>query len=308
VTADAAVGALLGTFAGDAIGRPWEGSSPASGRSARDRLTWLDGERVLTYTDDTQLALALAAHLVDHPAVDPDALVAYFLAAYEDHRGYGAGMRRLVAHWRDGMPWGPAATSVFPDGSFGNGAAMRVAPVGARWRNDADVRDDAVRRSAIVTHAHPVGIDGAVVQAEAVAAAARRGAVDRDVLAAAIEAARTAQLREPLARAATWVDRWSRGEGDFAAVAADLGTAVTADRSVPAALFCAAVADDLVGAVEVALGLGGDADTIAAMAASIHGAAVGRSAVPHDWLVRFEDGDRGVTHAIALGERLDGAG
>jgi ADP-ribosylglycohydrolase len=56
VTADAAVGALLGTFAGDAIGRPWEGSSPASGRSARDRLTWLDGERVLTYTDDTQLA------------------------------------------------------------------------------------------------------------------------------------------------------------------------------------------------------------------------------------------------------------
>lgn len=301
---DIAVGALLGTFVGDALGRPWEGTPPAAGRDAGDRLTWLDHERVLAYTDDTQLTLALADHLVEHPDVDPDAWVATILEVFEDHRGYGAGMRQLVTLWRSGTPWQQAATAVFPDGSFGNGAAMRVAPVGIRFPDEPERREEAARAQGMVTHAHPVGLDGAVVQAAAVARAAVAGRFTGEDVAAVAASARTAQLREPVEQAAELVGRWHDGHLDFGQAAALLGTDVVVDRSLPAALFCAAAADDVAGAVGLALGLGGDADTVAAMAGAVRGAADGRGAIPDRWLLRLEDGARGVSHAVAVAERL----
>lgn len=302
---DHVAGALVGTFAGDALGAVWEGAGPADTRGAPDRLTWLPSSTTLTYTDDTQLALALASHLLEHPDVDEDALAATFLDHHEDDRGYGAGMRRVVASWRRGVDLATAATAVFPDGSYGNGAAMRVAPIGVRHPDDAARREEAARRQAMVTHVHPVGIDAAVVQADAVALAARSGTFDAEDVAALADRARTRQFGDAVALAADWVGRWRDDESlVLADVAAALGTEVLADRSVPTALWCAAVADDLTGAVELALGLGGDADTIAAMSGAVLGAAGGLHAVPHEWLMRFEDGPRGITWALDLAARL----
>ncbi len=302
---DRVAGALLGTFAGDAVGAPWEGAGAVAGRTAAERIGWLPSSTTLTYTDDTQMALALASHLLDHPDVEPDALAATFLAHHEEHRGYGAGMRTVVAQWRDGVELGAAATSAFADGSHGNGAAMRVAPVGVRHPDDAARREDAARRQAMVTHVHPVGIDAAVVQADAVALAARSGGFGATDVAALAERARTRQFGDAVTLAAVWVGRWHDDESLVLADVADaLGTQVLAERSVPTALWCAAVADDLPSAVELALGLGGDADTIAAMAGAVHGAAGGLHAVPHDWLLRLEDGPRGLTWALDLAGRL----
>lgn len=296
-------GALLGTFAGDALGAPFEGAPPVPGRDAAGRMG--PGGGTLTYTDDTQLAIALATHLCDDPWVDPDGLARTFLEHYEAGRGYGAGMHGLVELWRSGMPVAEAATAIFADGSFGNGAAMRVAPVGVLWAHDGDALAEVAARQARVTHVHPLGVDGAVAQARAVGLAATSGSFGPEQIEAVADAAHEDELRERLQRAVDLIDRWDRDPGiGLADVADRLGNHVVAHRSVPAALWAAAVAADVPDGVALALGLGGDADTIAAMTGAVLGAAGTRHAVPGEWLERFEDGTRGRRHVLELAGRL----
>lgn len=300
-------GCLLGAFAGDALGAVWEGSGPATDvAAAHDRLSWSAArDGVLRHTDDVQLTLALARHLLDDPRCeDQQGWVGTILDAHEPDRGYGGGFRRLVSAWRDGADVRSAATSVFPDGSWGNGAAMRVTPAALRWPDDADARATTARNQALVSHAHPVGIDGALVVAEAVAVALREAAFGPEEAAEAARAARTPAMRDALTLLPVWVGRWRDDRPSLAEVADGLGTTVVAERSVPAALWAAVVGEDLVEAIALAVGLGGDADTIACMAGAIRGAADGRDAVPVSWVVAMEDGPRGVTHALDLADRL----
>jgi poly(ADP-ribose) glycohydrolase ARH3 len=293
---EAFTGALLGGLLGDCLGAPFEGvrTVAADDDGARARIMQALRRRPLRYTDDTQLTLALSEHLLhDDPRVDPKRFVARILERYDDRRGYGAGMRRLVRLWREGRDHGEAATAVFPDGSFGNGAAMRVAPVGLLWAHDRDQLTVTARRSAEVTHAHAIGVDGAVVQACAVRTAALEGDFGFDHI-AELPAA-TDELRAGLATAARLPATSSPGM-----VARALGTQATAQRSVPAALWCAAAARDVPTAVTAAVALDGDTDTIAAMAGAVRGAAVGVAAVPSEWLEAVE----GHAEVRSVAERL----
>lgn len=237
--------------------------------------------------------------------MEPSALVATILEHFEPWRGYGGGMLGLVGEWRRGVPPEEAATAIFPEGSFGNGAAMRVAPVAALWWHEPDTLADVARRQAEVTHAHPLGVDGAVLQARAVGRAAATAAFGGADLRALADTASSATLRDGIERATALAAAWP-GDPDLtlAEVAAQLGNDVTAPRSVPAALWAAAVADTAAEVVELALGVGGDADTIAAMAGAVAGAAVGGAGLPGDWIARLEDGPRGRRYAVELAERL----
>jgi poly(ADP-ribose) glycohydrolase ARH3 len=279
---DAVAGALLAALAGDCIGAPYEGGRPVGRDGAARRVERALSRRILRYTDDTELLLALTDHLVaDDDRVDGERLARRMLERFDARRGYGAGMRRLVELWRAGWAPDEATTAVFPDGSFGNGAAMRVAPVGLRWAGRPDVVTDVAARSARITHAHPVGIDGAVVQAHAVAWAASTGAFTLADVAAL--PASTAELREGL-DAAVHTDPATAP----AAVADVLGTAPVAHRSVPAALWCAATSEDVPQAITLAVALGGDTDTVATMAAAIRGAVAGVAGVPAAWVTLLE--------------------
>lgn len=301
---DRVSGALLGVFVGDALGARWEGSGPVPARSAADRVERSLLEAPLGYTDDTQLTIALAEHLIDQPDADPQGFADLALDHIELWRGYGGGMRRVVEHWRLRVPVDEAAVAVFPEGSFGNGAAMRVAPVGVLWHHDPERVDEVARRQARATHVHPVGQDGAAVEAAAVAAALREHRFGAQELEAVATVARTDELRDGLAAARGWIDRWRDEEVVLADVAHALGNDVTAGRSVPAALWAAAVADEVTEAIDLALGIGGDADTIAAMAGAVRGAADGRGAIPRDWQAALEDGRRGRTYVVDLARRL----
>lgn len=291
--AEAVTGALLGALVGDCLGAPFEGRGPVDHAGARDRVDQALARGRLRYTDDTQLLLALGEHLLDQPLVDPPALARAILARYDDRRGYGAGMRRLVRLWQQGRDVASAATAVFPDGSLGNGAAMRVAVVGVRWAGDAASLDEAAARSAQVTHVHPVGVDGAVVQARAVARAALTRRFTLDDLPALDPG--TAELAARVAAAAQLAADTPPPEA-----AGELGTAVVAHLSVPAALWCAATGRDVAGTVTRALALGGDTDTIGAMAAAIRGAADGGSTVPAKWSEVCEGRDEVAALAGAL--------
>lgn len=167
------VGALIGTMAGDQLGAPFEGQPgdvvasrmDGSNRSAAD---WIQLSR---YTDDTQMMIGLAESLAALGRLDGADVARRFAENYEPDRGYGGGAHRVLSALRDGCAWDQAATLVFPDGSFGNGAAMRVAPVGVFFWRDRAARRQAAEASAVVTHAHPLGMEGAVLQAHAIAEA-----------------------------------------------------------------------------------------------------------------------------------------
>jgi poly(ADP-ribose) glycohydrolase ARH3 len=295
---DRARGALLGTFAGDALGMPFEGAPPAA---IPERLVMLDARLGRgTYTDDTEMAIALAESLLERGGIDARALGRAFADAHDPRRGYGPGTTEVLRLVRSGVHPHAAAGSLFGgEGSQGNGAAMRVAPVAVRYAGDRAALAKAARGSARVTHAHPLAVDAAVVQATAIAAAL----VGEAPLEAALAAATTAELKGRLIKAARLLD--SRPQPAEAAAA--LGNQPTGHESVPVAIYSAAAHDSVEAATTFAVRCGGDTDTIGAMAGAIAAARAGATAIPSGWLEALEDGPKGRSHVETLAELLAAA-
>jgi len=299
VTSDRFEGCLLGLALGDALGAPHEGgpveklSWRVLGRTGRGEMRW---------TDDTQMALDIAESIAVHGRIVPDDLALRFAESYRWDRGYGAGAARLLKAIARGADWREANRSVFPDGSFGNGGAMRVPVVGLLGVRDPDRVADDARASAEVTHAHPRGQEGAVVVAAATAAAAG----DADPLARAAEEASSPECRARLETAAAWRD--AGAAPDPHEVVARLGHGIAAAESCATAVYIAvrfldATFDELMGFV---IACGGDTDTIGAMAGGIWGARRGAAALPEEPLARLEQRDRLQAAARAVWERVGG--
>ncbi len=284
-------GALLGTFVGDALGMPFEGLGHASIPAELEMMEARQGRG--TYTDDTQMMIALAESLIVRSRVDADHLARAFLDAYDPDRGYGGGTRRVFELWRSGVPVATAAGQIFHgQGSRGDGAAMRVAPVAVCFRDDHERLCVEAAASARITHANSVGVDGAVVQAAAIGAALR----GEDVLAAARAAAKTAELRRALDEVEALLEV-PRMPGE---VHARLGSSAAAGEAVPAALYSALAHDRFESALRFAVRLGGDTDTVAAMAGAVAGARDGYDMIPTRWLAALEDGERGRSYVQGL--------
>jgi poly(ADP-ribose) glycohydrolase ARH3 len=293
--ADRVRGSLLLSACGDALGAPFEGATRIDPAEVDQ---WLDEPVApLRWTDDTAMTLVLAGHLARRGGtVDEADLAGEFAAEWtrEPDRGYGPGAARVLAAITGGTPWAQAARGLFDGaGSYGNGAAMRVAPVGLVAGLGPSAVAARARRSAAVTHAHPLGQDGAAVQAVAVAVAARTptsGGLDADAFLAQVAAyTGTGEFRAALQRIAALTRRGTTPPE----VAAQLGNDVSALGSVPAALAAFLThPDDAYSAIGFAVRIGGDTDTIAAMTGALCGARGGTHAVPHQWQRRLEADDR----------------
>lgn len=294
LTFDRRLGVLLGTFVGDALGMPFEGAPPLA---APEPLELEDARLgVGTYTDDTQMMIALAEVLRDFDDVDEAYVAQRFLDAYDARRGYGPGTTQVFALWQRGVPVDDAAGQIFRGGSFGNGAAMRIAPVGAHFSDDDEQLVQAARLSAKVTHAHPLGIEGAVILAAAIGGAIR----GEDVLLAARCHAREPEFQRALAEVEVAVsERWPPGR-----VAGTLGSDASALGSVPAALVSALRATSFEEACTFAVRIGGDADTIGAMAGALAGGLFGASSIPARWLDGLENGEKGRDYVMRLAADL----
>lgn len=303
ITRDRARGLLLGLALGDALGAPFEG------RDSVDPVDLVAEElapSALVHTDDTALALVLARHLADHrdtTVLDEDVLAREFADAWraEPWRGFGNGAVTVFRLVSSGVPWPEATRACFQGlGSFGNGAAMRVAPVGLAATSLRHVADLA-RRSAAVTHAHKHGQHGAVCQAAAAYLALHSDPARQLVVPAFLEdlsrVVRSGAWHEKLDRVASLVRR--RPEPQHAASA--LGNDASALGSVPTALLAFLLHPDRANdAIRYAIRMGGDTDTIAAMAGALAGARTGASTLPATWLRRLP----AAGHLQALADRL----
>src|SRR5690606_27131421 len=112
---------------------------------------------------DTQMSLDLAESLVQSGGLHLDDLANRFAKSYRWSRGYGPSAARVLKRIRRGDAWTTANRSVYPEGSFGNGGAMRAPVVGLFYATDSNRLADAARASTQITHAHPLAIEGAVV-------------------------------------------------------------------------------------------------------------------------------------------------
>lgn len=297
---DRFLGCLLGLAVADAVAAPFEGM-PAdviyySFGSARKILAKPPVER-LCYTDDTQMMIGVAEVLIERGAIDERDLMSAFVRNFDADRGYGAGAARLLKAAAAGEDWKALAGTLYPGGSLGNGAAMRVAPVGMAFRGDPDRVADEAERSARATHVHPIGIDSARILAVAVALAAGGGPIDpSSYYAQLIARARTEEFQHQLGI----VSRLGRDDS-----LAAFGNGIEAHRSVVTSIACfTAHPDSFRDAVGRAIGLGGDVDTLAAMAGALSGARLGIGAVPAHLLHLLEDGPRGRDYLHQLALRL----
>jgi poly(ADP-ribose) glycohydrolase ARH3 len=197
----------------------------------------------------------------------------------------------------DGKDYRRVAATVFPGGSHGNGAAMRVAPVGLLFRDDYNRVWEEARASALPTHVHPLGIEGAQLLAVAVAVASRQQEFDRgSFFAELLSRCVSGEFRQKLTAASAMVS--------FDEVAA-LGNGIEALESAPTAITCFAVAPtSFETAVASAVFLGGDTDAIAAMTGAMAGAFLGVNAIPDRLLQVLEDQAKGRTYIIELADRL----
>ena len=158
-------GALLGCFLGDAFGAGFEGMSPDR---AVSHLSTLSEKFLRTYTDDTDMTLALAESIVESGKVDSEDIANKFSQRCDLTRSYGIGTIKAVHALRAGAAWNQVSRVVFEKGSFGNGAAMRDSPVGLFYHQDLEALRRAAMDQANVTHTHPLGQWGAVMQASSV--------------------------------------------------------------------------------------------------------------------------------------------
>lgn len=277
-TQDRFRGLMVGTAVGDCLGRPVEGA-----RAVPD--TYIDEliERKVTllYSDDTVLTFALAESLLANDGFDGTDMANRFVEAWSEQpeRGYGSNIVMVFGAVRRGADWRQAAQNQFGgEGSYGNGGAMRVAPVALWAFPDLDATAQLAAETAEVTHTHPVGVEGAVIQAVAAHHALRDQFDAEGLLVDLDRIVRTDRFRTKLDALNTCLDR-----DDDERARLHLGNWVAADKSVLSALYCFLLADNYEDSIRRAIRLGGDTDTIAAMAGALAGARYGLSGVPREW-------------------------
>ena len=313
---DQFVGALMGCAVGDALGAPLEGR-PREKIATMQGIT--DGYRPFRhkeevefplgqYTDDTQLTVATVKSLLTRGHVDPADIGREFVKLWESNQIVGAGpvAHRAVRRLMEGIPWQDAAAV---DDLPLNGAAMRIAPVGL-WHYDSPdqlVRD--VELASVVTHRHPLAVDGAIAVAAAVAHVATSREIETATFLNAVYgsvavrspgfAGRILRLDESLpigetAALAGMADGgWAKDRG--------FGIPVQVEPTVLASLYVFLKSpSDFMATVDRALRVGGDVDTVAAIAGAISGAHNGLGAIPANLVAGVKDS----AEILDLGGRL----
>ena len=192
---------------------------------------------------------------------------------------------------KSGIAWNEAAKRLYGGmGSFGNGAAMRVAPVGLLYYDDEDKLREIAYKSAEITHTHTLGVEGAALQAYAVALALKIDRKHFDPLAFIDKL--MAFTRVPAYKSKLEAAKALLSSDDRLEVIRKLGNHVEALNSVPTAIYSFAKnPQSYAETVLYAIGLGGDADTIGAMVGAIAGAHHGVKGIPSAWMEKLERKD-----------------
>lgn len=263
------LGSLVGTAVGDSLGA--------------------GGKR---YTDDTAMMIGVAESLIEKKGFDADHIAHVFVKNYyaEPWRGYGPGPPRIFEMIRSGSNWKDVAEKMYPGGSYGNGSAMRIAPIGLLYYDNPSGLREVACQSSRITHTHVLGTEGAALQAYAVALAVetKSGQLDVDGFLTKLDNFVNAGLYRERVKSMTVLLGRTAGKSE---VIRELGNTVEAFNSVPISIYSFLANSRFRNCLEYALSLGGDRDTISAMTGAIAGACYGIEEIPAEWRGGLENGD-----------------
>ncbi|MEV4631001.1 ADP-ribosylglycohydrolase family protein [Micromonospora sp. NPDC049523] len=280
---------LEGLSVGDALGAQFF----VPGTAVGDLIAGVMPAAPWPWTDDTEMACSVVRELLERGHLDQDRLAAAFGENFEPYRGYGGGAVVILRQLREGASWREVSPAAFDgQGSMGNGAAMRVAPLGAFHAGDSRTAALEAMRSAEVTHAHSEGVLGAVAVAVAAAETGWARLVHNrpapsDLLDAVLAYLVESRVKTGIERARTLLGASVRE----AAYELGNGSRVLAQDTVPFALWAAAThLDDYPSAIVACLRAGGDVDTTSAIVGGIVAAYTGKggNGIPAAWLAHRE--------------------
>ena len=225
---------MLGAIIGDIVGSRFEFNNTNS----MNFELFTDES---TYTDDTICTVAIADAILNGKSYK-DSLLEW-CRKYPNPKGaYGGSFANWI-HSADPQPYN----------SFGNGSAMRVSPIGWAFDSYQEVLEQA-KLSAEVSHNHPEGIKGAQCVADLIYHL-RTGKIDKDAVKRCVEHSFGYEIPP--------VDH-IRETNTFNE---------TCQGTVPQAISCFLEAKDFEETIRLAISIGGDSDTIGAMAGSLAEAA-----------------------------------
>ncbi len=316
---DALVGCIVGQALGDALGFVVEAERPevAEAYVCGWLLAGRAGERAHPrfafgqYSDDTQLARELLRSFVDSAGWSPAAFAGRLSELFRDGLdvGSGPGTRAAAGRLLRGVSWQESGT---PAPYAGNGSAMRAAPLGLLFPGRPDEMRRALREQSRITHRDPRSAAGAVAVAGAVALATEPGPIDRDEFLerlatwAALEDASVADAIRGLRQwagltpdaAARQVQRAGLDPGHTTPW---MGISAFVTPSVVWSLYAFLRSpDDYWTTICTAIRVGGDTDTMAAIAGAVSGARLGVAAMPGPLVELLND--RGSWRAEELAE------
>jgi len=287
---------LTGLAIGDALGMPFETESPLSSRLA----SWTGDYQASSFhrlkpgqfTDDTQMSLAVAEAILENKFYDPGVTAKKYLAWFTsgDCRGIGNNTRLAMQNLAKGKEWHTSGI----EEAQGNGTAMRATPIGAHQNRGAERLRAAAhwaRVDSAITHKSDEAKEGSAAMAVATSHLCSGGR-KADFLTTVLEHTEKSRLRyavEDLYRAIR------RGDslGDFLKTREWLLSGVSAHvvQSVPAAFTVFLYSENFEETVKNAIKLGGDTDTIAAMAGALAGSLYGIEGIPETLLAPLERKD-----------------
>jgi len=325
------VGILTGVMIGDCLGAPVEGYPrvmikevftngtvdvfvPCTHMGVRNL-----GYRYGMYTDDSNSTLALATSLVSKKAINPaDCGLEY--AKWWQHtptRGCPDSASSVFKALLGGLHYSKSGRTRFLDGSFANGGAMKISPLGVACRHaDSKSLRCAVKYAIMSTHAHPQAVDGAACIAAAIGYAMGCTKLEdfnpTKMISRALEVTETKEMRERLETihkrlkkigAVKQVGK-TLSELEDLQLLKELGGLdfqIKAIHAVPHVLWIAArYGMNPVDCMTNMISVGGDTDTTASMVGGIMGALHGTGWIPIRWWDNLENGEFGRDSAISL--------
>lgn len=311
------IGSIVGLAVGDAIGYPAEFRSRAQvldeigpegitdfialkdTRFSRPFFTGPDHPPG-TFTDDTQMTIAVAESLLAAGNADLDSLMSEMSKRFiswsnseHNNRAPGETCMEGCRSLSRGVHWREAGAS----DSKGCGSAMRVGPIGLYF-DELDHISEVARASSLLTHGHPAALESAAAAAIMVAMALNGSAPD-----AIFDAVNSRCSGASKDFAFTWgkIPALLDKPPEDVLVEGGLGEGWVAEEAVASAMYCFwRFPNDFQTAVLTAINTDGDSDSIGAITGSVLGARLGIEAIPLSWREGVEDTD----YLHDLGSRL----
>lgn len=289
-------GAFIASALGDAIGE-----LAFKYRRREQLLKAIQNSEKLIYTDDTAMAIALAEYLIENETVDVEKLGEKFACSYEREpwRGYGPGPPKIFKLVKEKkISFEKAAQNIYPGGSFGNGAAMRITPAGLYFSQQEEKFYENIRLTCLPTHTHPLAVEGAVIIAFAIGFLLKRDKFEnKELIEELLRISRCDEFKDKIKKISFLIDE----NCSLQKAKIVLGNNSTALGSVPFAIFAFLknkenFKEGLISEVLIS----GDRDTVGCMSGALWGAYLGIRHIPSDWLHKLEN----LTYIEKLADKL----